>query len=625
MAEWTIKSIEISGGFLAGLSLQLPGGLTCIIGPRGSGKSTLAEAVRYALLGSAGAAKQRMDLLQANLRGSIVTIQTAPDDKSNSYVVRRSFQQLPAVTSADGRVLTDIELDRGTFLPLDAYGTAEIESFADESLGEKRRLLLDELISGQLRDVQLKLNDCLRQLDSNADAIKAAERLIADLKERIEEIGDARGRLAALPPPPPGAEGGAIVQASEQQQRNLRESQALDRAIQSLADFRRDVQSMLSQYQSRLRMSCSVESSVNRPITDEAGQILARCETSVTSAFTGIERTIVTAEEDLRPVQSRLNEAHGAQKATFDGLQAKNAVAGQAVQLRTAAEQVVAKLASLERERDDAVGLLKSRNAERETLKASYLLDREKVSRLRSSIAGELLRNTGAKVRIRVLENADTLQYRQLLTDGLRGAGVRNHEDILSQLLCLRPEHLAQLVRDNDVEEFCAQSNLGRERSAKILEAYRTNIDTYALEVTAIDDQVKIELDVSPSGESHFKDASELSRGQKCTALLPLLLARRASPLVIDQPEDNLDNHFIYETVVESVHRMKLTRQMVFITHNANIPVLGEADLVVVMNSDGRRGFIEKTGTLDECRPEIIDLLEGGEEAFELRRKRYAK
>jgi hypothetical protein len=64
---------------------------------------------------------------------------------------------------------------------------------------------------------------------------------------------------------------------------------------------------------------------------------------------------------------------------------------------------------------------------------------------------------------------------------------------------------------------------------------------------------------------------------------------------------------------------------MVFITHNANIPVLGEADLVVVMNSDGKRGYIEKTGSLDECRSEIIDLLEGGEEAFELRRKRYAK
>ena len=62
---------------------------------------------------------------------------------------------------------------------------------------------------------------------------------------------------------------------------------------------------------------------------------------------------------------------------------------------------------------------------------------------------------------------------------------------------------------------------------------------------------------------------------------------------------------------------------MIFITHNANIPVLAEADLVIVMNSDGRIGFVEKSGTVDQCRDQIIDLLEGGRRAFELRSKRY--
>jgi ABC-type bacteriocin/lantibiotic exporter with double-glycine peptidase domain len=95
--------------------------------------------------------------------------------------------------------------------------------------------------------------------------------------------------------------------------------------------------------------------------------------------------------------------------------------------------------------------------------------------------------------------------------------------------------------------------------------------------------------------------------------------------LVIDQPEDNLDNHFIYETVVETIRRLKPRRQMIFVTHNANIPVLAEADLVVVMNSDGKKGFVQKAGSLDDCREEIIDLLEGGKEAFELRRQRYVK
>jgi ABC-type glutathione transport system ATPase component len=186
----------------------------------------------------------------------------------------------------------------------------------------------------------------------------------------------------------------------------------------------------------------------------------------------------------------------------------------------------------------------------------------------------------------------------------------------------LRPEQLAQLIVENDLKEFEEQLSLGQERCRRILDAFRENIDPLRLEIVDIEDRICIELNVSPGVEPNFKDAADLSRGQKCTALLPLLLARRDTPLIIDQPEDNLDNHFIYETVVETIRRLKQRRQMIFVTHNANIPVLAEADLVVVMDSDGKKGFVQKAGSLDDCREEIIDLLEGGEEAFELRRQR---
>jgi hypothetical protein len=91
--------------------------------------------------------------------------------------------------------------------------------------------------------------------------------------------------------------------------------------------------------------------------------------------------------------------------------------------------------------------LLKARAA----LKAEYLLEREKISQLREGIAVDLQREAGAKVRIRVLRNADSLNYQQLLTEGLRGARVRNHEDILAGLMRLRPEQLAQIIAENDL------------------------------------------------------------------------------------------------------------------------------------------------------------------------------
>ena len=211
------------------------------------------------------------------------------------------------------------------------------------------------------------------------------------------------------------------------------------------------------------------------------------------------------------------------------------------------------------------------------------------------------------------MRNADHMSYQQILVDGLKGARVRNQNEILATLMQLRPEQLAQLIQSNDLDSFEDLTHFGSERSRKILDAFQESLDPLALEITAIEDRIGIELNVATLGQPHFKDASDLSRGQKCTALLPILLARRDNPLIIDQPEDNLDNHFIFETVVNAVQRMKKRRQMIFITHNANISVLAEADLVLVMTSDGRVGAIEKCGTVDECREQIIDLLKAEE------------
>jgi hypothetical protein len=299
-------------------------------------------------------------------------------------------------------------------------------------------------------------------------------------------------------------------------------------------------------------------------------------------------------------------------------------VADELYRVRLDLEQGVVKLQETETERAEKRQDLATLLTDRRKLKAVFLLEREQISSLRDSVAAELQPELGKKVRIRVIRNADDLDYKNLLTEGLKGARVRNHDEILASLMQLRPEQLAQMIQFDDATALDEACSFGTERARKIMDAFRENVDPLQMEIVQIEDQVRIELNVATDEEPLFKDAAELSRRQKCTALLPLLLARTQSPLIIDQPEDNLDNHFIYETVVNSIQRLKGKRQMIFITHNANIPVLAEADLVIVMNSDGKVGYIEKSGSIDECRDQIVDLLEGGNEAFELRRKRYA-
>jgi len=140
-----------------------------------------------------------------------------------------------------------------------------------------------------------------------------------------------------------------------------------------------------------------------------------------------------------------------------------------------------------------------------------------------------------------------------------------------------------------------------------------------ALGTIELGDLPQIELLEGDSGATRWK----LSTGQKCTTILPILLLESSNPLLVDQLEDNLDNRYIYDTVVNAIQQVKQRRQLILITHNPNIPVLGEASGVYVLTSTGERSRVANRGSVDDCKDEIINLLEGGKEAFVRRKERY--
>jgi len=94
---------------------------------------------------------------------------------------------------------------------------------------------------------------------------------------------------------------------------------------------------------------------------------------------------------------------------------------------------------------------------------------------------------------------------------------------------------------------------------------------------------------------------------------------------VIDQPEDDLDNEFIFREIVQTLRREKERRQFIIATHNANIPVSGDAELIVVMQANEQHGWIEHAGSIDtpEIRDPVENVLEGGREAFRIRQQKY--
>lgn len=132
------------------------------------------------------------------------------------------------------------------------------------------------------------------------------------------------------------------------------------------------------------------------------------------------------------------------------------------------------------------------------------------------------------------------------------------------------------------------------------------------------------DLRIQYKRESNWHDIQTGSQGQRSAALLAFLLAFGEEPIVLDQPEDDLDNHLIYDLIVRQIRENKLRRQLIIITHNPNVVVNGDAELVHVMEFGRGQCYVQQSGALQEAelRNEVCRVMEGGHEAFSRRWKR---
>ena len=137
-----------------------------------------------------------------------------------------------------------------------------------------------------------------------------------------------------------------------------------------------------------------------------------------------------------------------------------------------------------------------------------------------------------------------------------------------------------------------------------------------------------MQVEYSRSGDgTDFQPIGQASAGQRSAAMLAFLLAYGEEPLVLDQPEDDLDNHLIYDLVVRQMRENKRRRQIIVVTHNPNIVVNGDAEMLHVLDFRGGQCRVVEAGSLQQesIREEICQVMEGGREAFERRYRRLGR
>lgn len=186
-------------------------------------------------------------------------------------------------------------------------------------------------------------------------------------------------------------------------------------------------------------------------------------------------------------------------------------------------------------------------------------------------------------------------------------------------------------ILKNDSKSLIDKYRINKDDVKKLINLCRKALihkKTYTIPQAVIDFEYNVNAGMS--NKIVFRKREQLSLGQRSVAML-LIIIKAANdlgdnrPLIIDQPEDDLDNVYIYSSLVKHFREVKEKRQLIFATHNANIPISGDAENILIMDSDGEHGYLKLNGSIDRqdiCR-KVLEILEGGIEALELRMSKY--
>jgi len=183
----------------------------------------------------------------------------------------------------------------------------------------------------------------------------------------------------------------------------------------------------------------------------------------------------------------------------------------------------------------------------------------------------------------------------------------------------------AQLLRALDEQALTSDPITMSQVVAQSFTEHMNDARRRELSAMRNEDLYVLQYQVSTSPEE-YRDIDKLSGGQQVGLLLSLVLEMEdCRPLVIDQPEDELDKAFLLETLLPTLRRLKGRRQIIFATHDANLVVNGDADQVICLEADASQGRIAAQGAIesDGAKKAIIHVLDGGKDAFELRQAKY--
>jgi energy-coupling factor transporter ATP-binding protein EcfA2 len=627
-----IKSIKVKGSnfFKDNLEVEFSDKLNCIMGSRGTGKSTLLYFIKSIVSEEGEEDKTTFSILKNNLGQGTIEL-GFEDHEGKEYRIEKSMYDEPQPYLMPSRNHISISKIRNN-LKCDIYEALAIEKIGLDS--HSRLELIDKMVL-EKEEIMYKIRNIQDDLKQNSIDLRSETLRSKKLKEKLGTYESAEEDLEnhkkKLPPEVTQKDNDVFKREEANEIIRREEKKFIKEILLSLDSTDGSFDELIEDLSEKINEASS-KGFLNRDILEEIATKIKNYYNKAISDFK-------TLRKDLKEITTKINSKHNELLAIHEKQH------NQYVQLKQKFEKnktyydeyerlskkfqekndLIKEVDKLSKKvikyRDQRKKLLKNLNFEQNTL---FKIRFEKIKELNKFLNGEVI--------ITLTEGGIIDEYNERLKLALRGSKMKY--SIIGPKLTngFTPSELADVINNQNFERLKDIFGVDKERSQALIDALIETEELYEIEILYCPDLPEIKLRVDKLDDKtkveqvDYRRTEDLSTGQRCTAILPIVFAVSDNPLIIDQPEDNLDNRYITETIHNIIRNKKNKRQLIFITHNPNIPVLSDAEFNMFLTFENQKAFINKTdgrGRVDDVKNNILKLLEGGEEAFKIRREKY--
>lgn len=608
-----ITHVRVEGGFHGGLDIDLAPGLNAIIGGRGTGKSALVEIIRYGL----GQADPDVERLVENRRRNLpvdaeVTIDVVTTEGTR-YSVHRAGGDIsgPTVTRADGQ---RVEIEPSARFWPKIYGQTQLRSLVE--VGKLREFCAQQDPERWAR-ISSSETEGFRTLRRLSDRMRHVEDETSQKDEKEAELHELEDRLH-----------NAEKAGAEDRIDELRTVATVSQQVATAAAWPQRVATAVAGMRAVLPAPGCPD---HDDVPGELAAAIRSLEEGVIAAVESLEQAVANTEAAVETAAAEWAERSDARTSAIG---AELAAVGIERPEQLAADQRRAAVLTQE-----VTDLAKAQDALHEVaVQWSDALDglrstRRERGRFFRSVAEALNGQLAGAVRLVV----EPMAIHDDLETMLRKHTTGVHSTTISRAAgnVRHPQTLVDAVRQarQSPAEHATEAVAGREALGKfgltdgaINQLIQLNESAIReIEMTDVPDRVRLEMNLGTSEDPRWQDVERMSPGQSATALLALALIGGTEPLIVDQPEEDLDNRFVFREVVGKVAETCDRRQVIVVTHDANIPIVGDAELILALDAGATQGRVLAYGGLE--RPDVAqharDILEGGEDAFQERMRRY--